>query len=154
MRDLDHLILAGAKNTNNWHARKGDLQCVFPLDVPMVTSPKLSFIANDNNPTGIGLTPSETICFTSLEFTVDRFGHMSLSLDERDSSAIFVGMVHSGSPYLHTALTNSFDKGGTGSGIGGSSGSPGPGECNVVTLTIRITTTPAPRMLRHSKPSR
>jgi hypothetical protein len=33
---LTILYLAGAKNTNCWHAKKGDLQRAFPLDVPMV----------------------------------------------------------------------------------------------------------------------
>jgi hypothetical protein len=35
----------------------------------MVYSPKLSFVANDNNPTGVGLAPGETIHFDSLKFT-------------------------------------------------------------------------------------
>jgi hypothetical protein len=38
MRDLDHHVLVGAKNTNDWHARKGDLQHAFSLDVLMVPS--------------------------------------------------------------------------------------------------------------------
>jgi hypothetical protein len=45
----------------------------------MVYSSKLSFVANSNNPTGVGLAPAKTICFGSLEFTADRFGHLSLS---------------------------------------------------------------------------
>jgi hypothetical protein len=69
------------------------LQRIFPLDVPMVTSLKPSFIANGNNSTGISLAPGATICFGSLEFIVDGFDRLSLSPDERDSSAIFVGMV-------------------------------------------------------------
>jgi hypothetical protein len=36
----------------------------------MVYSLKLSFMANGSNPTGVDLTPSETIFFSSLEFTV------------------------------------------------------------------------------------
>jgi hypothetical protein len=39
----------------------------------MVYSLNLTFIANDNNPTGVGLAPGETICFGSLEFTTDHF---------------------------------------------------------------------------------
>jgi hypothetical protein len=35
---LTTLYLIGAKNTNSWHARKGDLQRAFPLDVLMVPS--------------------------------------------------------------------------------------------------------------------
>jgi hypothetical protein len=136
---LTTLYLTGAKNTDSWHARKGDLQSTFPLDVPMVTSPKLSFIANTNNPTGDGLAPSKTIRFGSLEFTIDHLGHVSLSPEERDSSAIFIGMVHSGSPSLHTILVDS-----SASGVGGSYRSTGPRGCNVLTPTVPITTTPAP----------
>jgi hypothetical protein len=40
---LEHMILttlyfAGAENTDSWHAKKGDLQCAFPLDILMVPS--------------------------------------------------------------------------------------------------------------------
>jgi hypothetical protein len=77
-RDLDHSVLAGAKNTDSWHVRKGDLQRAFPLDILMVPSPKLSFIANGNNLIDVGLTPGSTIHFGSLEFTADRLGRLSL----------------------------------------------------------------------------
>jgi hypothetical protein len=79
MRDLDHHVLASVENTNSWCARNGDLQRAFPLHVPMVPSPKLSFIANGNNPTDVGLTPCSTIHFGNLEFTGDRLSHLSLS---------------------------------------------------------------------------
>jgi hypothetical protein len=108
----------------------------------MVYSLILSFIANDNNPTGIGLTPRETIRFGNLEFIIDRLGRLSLSPVEGDSGAIFVGMVHNGSPSLHTALKDSSEEGGTTSGIGGSSGYPSSRGCNVAILTVPITTTP------------
>jgi hypothetical protein len=109
----------------------------------MVISPKLSFIANGNNLTDIGLAPGETICFRSLEFTADRLGRLSLSPMEGDSGTIFIGMVHSGLPSLHTALEDSSSEGGATSGAVGSFGSPGPSGCNVVTPTIPITATPA-----------
>jgi hypothetical protein len=108
----------------------------------MVYSPKLTFIANDNNTTDVGFSPSETICFGSLEFTVDRFSNMSLSPEAQDLGAIFIGMVHSESPSLHIILRESFDEGNVASGGGGSSGFPGPRACNVVTPTIPIATTP------------
>jgi histidinol-phosphate/aromatic aminotransferase/cobyric acid decarboxylase-like protein len=63
---LTTLYLVDAKNIDSWHVRKWDLQRAFPLDVPMVRSPKLFFIANYNNPTGVGLTPDNTIHFGSL----------------------------------------------------------------------------------------
>jgi hypothetical protein len=54
----------------------------------MVPSPKLSLIANGNNPTGIDLAPGSTICFGSLKFTTDRLGRLSPPpLKDWDSSA-------------------------------------------------------------------
>jgi hypothetical protein len=126
MRDLDHPALAGVENTYSWCAKKGALQLAFPLDVPMVPSPKLSFIANGNNPTNSGLTPGSTIQFGSVEFSADRLGHLSLSPQEGNSSAIIVGMVHSGTPSLHTTLKETSDEDVAASGVRGSSGSPNP----------------------------
>jgi hypothetical protein len=114
--DVDHHVLVGAKNTDSWHTRKLDLQHTFPLDVPRVISLKHSFIANGDNLIGVSLTPGETIHFSSLEFTTDRHGCLSLSPYEGDSSTIFVGMVHGGSPSLHTILEDSSNEGGTASG--------------------------------------
>jgi hypothetical protein len=105
MRDLDHPIRAGVENTDSWRAKKGDLQHAFPLYVPMVTSPKLSFVANDNNLTDIGLALGETIHFSSLGFTANCLGHLSLPPYERDSSVIFIEMVHSGTPLLHNSTS-------------------------------------------------
>jgi hypothetical protein len=45
----------------------------------MVQSPKLTFVINSNNLTGIGLALGEIIWFGSLEFTTDRFVNQSLS---------------------------------------------------------------------------
>jgi hypothetical protein len=73
------LYLASAKNIDSRHARKGDLQRAFPLDDPMVPSLKLSFVANGDNSTGVGLDPGHTIHFGSLEFTTDRLIRLSLS---------------------------------------------------------------------------
>jgi hypothetical protein len=124
-------IMLVQKNTDSWHARKGDLHHVFPLDVPLVTSPKLSFIANNNNPTGVSIALGTTIHFGSLEFTVDCLGRLSLSPDERDSSAIFIGIVHTRLPSSHTALEYSSDEVCTPSSTEGRSRSPGPRGCNV-----------------------
>jgi hypothetical protein len=103
------------------------------MDILIVYSPKVSFVANGSNPIGVGLALGETICFGSLEFTTDHLGGLSLSPQEGDPGALFMGMVHSGSPSLHTAIKDSFDEGGTTSGEGGSSGSPNPRGCNMVT---------------------
>jgi hypothetical protein len=107
---LTTLYFTGAKTTDSWHARKGDLQHAFPLDVPMVYSLKLSRIANCNNPISVSLARSETICFDSLEFTTERFGHLSLPLEGGDSGIVFIGMVLSGLPSLHT-IPESADEG-------------------------------------------
>jgi hypothetical protein len=100
------------------------LQRAFSLDAPMGTSLKLSYFANSSNAIGVILALSKTIHFGSLEFIVDRLGILSLSHNERDSSAIFVGMVHTGSMSSHTTPKDSTDESGTTSGVGGSSGSP------------------------------
>jgi hypothetical protein len=143
--DVDHHVLVGAKNTDSWHTRKLDLQHTFPLDVPRVISLKHSFIANGDNLIGVSLTPGETIHFSSLEFTTDRHGCLSLSPYEGDSSTIFVGMVHGGSPSLHTILEDSSNEGGTASGARGTlPPPPGPCVCNMVTLTVPVTTTRVP----------
>jgi hypothetical protein len=110
----------------------------------MVYSPKPFFVANGNNPTSVGLALGKTIYFGNLEFTVDRFGRLSLSPKEDDSSAVFIGMLHSGSPSWHTAFEDSLDEGSTTLGGEGSSGSPSLQGCNMVTPTVPIITTPAP----------
>jgi hypothetical protein len=104
-------------------------------------SPKLTFVANGNNPIGVGYAPDETVCFGSLEFTTDHFGNMSLSPEGEYLGAIFVEMVHSGSPSLHTILEGCSDEGDAVSGGGDSSGFPG----HVVTPTVPITITPPPK---------
>jgi hypothetical protein len=77
---LTTLHLAGAKNIDSWCIRKGDLQRAFPLDVPMVSSLKLSFTANGSHPNDVDIAPGRTICFGSLEFTIDHHGRLSLPL--------------------------------------------------------------------------
>jgi hypothetical protein len=84
----------------------------------MVLSPKLSFV-NNNNLIGVGLALGSTIHFGSLEFITDLFGHLSMSPQERDSGAVFVGMVQSGSSSLRTVLGESSDEDGATSGTGG-----------------------------------
>jgi hypothetical protein len=70
---------------------------LFLDDVLMVPSLKLSFIANDDNPTSVVLALGYTIHFDSLEFISDCLGRLSLSPLGWDSDAIFISMAHSGS---------------------------------------------------------
>jgi hypothetical protein len=111
----------------------------------MVYSLKLTFVANGNNPVNGGFTPVKPICFGSLEFTIDRFSNLSLSPKGEDSAAIFVGMVHSGSPSLHTILEESSHEGDAASGGEGSFRFLDPRWCNMVTPTVPIATTPPPK---------
>jgi hypothetical protein len=79
---LTTLYLAGAKNTDNWHARKGDLQHAFPLDILMVPSS----MANPSSPPVIHIFYS-TSCSPKtpttrsgdLKFITDRSSKLSLS---------------------------------------------------------------------------
>jgi hypothetical protein len=85
----------------------------------MVPSPKLSFITNDNNPTSVDLAPGSTIHFGGLEFIADRLAHLSLSPQKRDLGAMFIGMVHNGSPSLCTTLGEFSNEDSTTSGVEG-----------------------------------
>jgi hypothetical protein len=90
----------------------------------MVDSLKPIVITNGNRPTDARFTRGETIHFGSLEFIVERFTSMCLSPEQNDSGVMFVGMVHSGLPSLHTILKESADESKTTSSRGGSSGLP------------------------------
>jgi hypothetical protein len=108
----------------------------------MVHSLKVVVITDDDYQTSGRFTLGETIHFECLEFIVNRFDSLSLSLEGNDSGAVFVGMVHSGSPSLHTILKESIDEGDTTSSRRGSFGFPISRGCNLVTTTILIITTP------------
>jgi hypothetical protein len=123
---LTTLFLSVLKTPTVGAPGRGICSTLFSLDILIVTSPKVSFVANGINLTGASLAPGKTIQFSYLEFTADRLGHLSLYPKERDSAAIFIGVVHSGSPSLHTTLEDSSDKDGAASSTVGSSRSPGP----------------------------
>jgi hypothetical protein len=106
----------------------------------MVYSLKLTFVANGNNPTDVGLAPGKKIYFESLEFIIDRFDRLILSPEGEDSDAVFVGMVHNGWPSLYNTLKEFSDEGNTTSSEVESSGLPVTRGCNVVTPIIPITT--------------
>jgi hypothetical protein len=115
------------------------------MNVLMFHSSKLVVATVDKHHTVSGLTLGETIHSRSLEFIAGHFGSLSLSAEGNDSSTVFVGMTHNGSPSLHTIIEESVDEGDTASSGGGSSGFPISHGSNVVTMTITITTMPLPK---------
>jgi hypothetical protein len=110
-RNYDHSIICWCIKYRQLVLQKGAFAVCFPLNVLMVYSSKPTFITSGNNPTGVGLTLGGSICFGSLKFTTDCFGNQSLSPKGNDAGAVFMGMVHRGSPYLHTTLKESFSEG-------------------------------------------
>jgi hypothetical protein len=84
------------RNTNSWHARKGDLQCATPLDVPMVPSSSIANTADDECLACGGLCLSEPIRLGNFEFITNYFSSLSLSPKRGNEGSIFVGSTHSG----------------------------------------------------------
>jgi hypothetical protein len=87
MRDLNHLVLSSAKNTNSWHAMKEDLQRAFPLDILMVPSSALSIAADGERLSRGDFSLDETLCFGCLDFIADYFSGLGLS-PRRDGSDV------------------------------------------------------------------
>jgi hypothetical protein len=80
-----------------------------------------------------------------MEFNVDCTDNPSISPEGNDSSAVFKGMSHSGSPSLHAILEESVDEDDLTMSEGGSSDFPIFWDCNVVTPIVNIATTPPPK---------
>jgi hypothetical protein len=97
---LTTLYPFGAKNTDSWHARKGDLQRAFPLDVLMVPSSMLTITTGGEHLSCGSFSLSETIHFGSLEFITDRFGYLSLYPKGDSLDAVVMGSTHGGPPSL------------------------------------------------------
>jgi hypothetical protein len=70
---LTTLYVADAKNTNSWHARKGDLQRAFPLDISMVPSSTITVVADGERPMCGGFSLGKTVHLVSFEFIADYF---------------------------------------------------------------------------------
>jgi hypothetical protein len=68
---LTTLYLAGAKNTFIWPARKGDLQCAFPLDILMVPSSMITITTDGECLMCGGFTLGKTVYLGSIEFIAD-----------------------------------------------------------------------------------
>jgi hypothetical protein len=92
---LTILYLVGVKNTDSWHARKGDLQCTFPVDVPMVPSSTITIADDGERLTFVGFSLSETVHLGSLEFIINYFGSLSLYPRRGDSGTAFMGSTSS-----------------------------------------------------------
>jgi hypothetical protein len=104
MCNLDHPILVGAKNTNSWCARKGDLQRDFPLDVPMVLSSVITVATDGERQMCGGLSLGETVHLGNFKFIADYFGGLSLSPMKDDIGAAFMRSTHSGTPSSRWAM--------------------------------------------------
>jgi hypothetical protein len=96
MRDPNHHVLAGAKNIDNWHTGKGDLQRAFPLDVSMVLSYAITIATDGEHLTCDGFSLSKIVRLGNFKFIADYFGSLSLSPKRGDTGAAFMGSTHSG----------------------------------------------------------
>jgi hypothetical protein len=93
---LTTLYLAGAKNTDCWLARNGDLQRAFPLDVPMVPLSAIIIAADGEHLTCGGFSHGKTICLGNFEFITDYFGGLGLSPRRGNNGAAFMGSSQGG----------------------------------------------------------
>jgi hypothetical protein len=129
---LTTLYLAGAKNTDSWCARKGDLQRASPLDVLMVPSSSIAIIADDERLACGGFTLGEPVRLGNLDFIVDYFGGLRLSPRRGNEGAIFVGSTRSGaSTPQWSTVEDSTEEFLTASSGEGSFGHPSPRRCNM-----------------------
>jgi hypothetical protein len=119
----------------------GHVAC-FCLNVSMVHSSTLDVITDGEHLTCGDFSPGETIFFGSLEFIIDYFGTLSLSLKGSDSGTVFVGTAHCGSPSLCTILKDSTNELYTAPSGEGSSGLPVPQRRSMGTSPAPIVTTP------------
>jgi hypothetical protein len=110
----------------------------------MVHSSTLTITTDGEHLTCGGFSLGKTVHSGSLEFIVDCFGNLSFSPKGSDSSTVFLGMVHSGSPSLGTILEGSKDEFYMASSREGSSSLPDSWRHNMGTLPAPITTTPWP----------
>jgi hypothetical protein len=92
---LTTLYLAGAKNIDSWHARKGDLQRAFSLDALMAPSSAIVITADGEHLTCGWFSLSETIRLMNFVFIAGYFSGPSLSPRRGDEGAAFMGSTHS-----------------------------------------------------------
>jgi hypothetical protein len=108
---LTTLYLVGAKNTNSWCARKGDLQCAFPLDVSMVPSSVVATTAGGEHLSCSGFYLGGTIHLGTIEFITDHFSALSLSPIRVISDAIIMGFASTGPPSPRWAVMGDSSEG-------------------------------------------
>jgi hypothetical protein len=96
MRNLDHPVLASAKSSDSLHAKKGNLQHAFPLDVLMVPLSAINVAANGERLMCSGFSLGKLIHLGNFEFINDYFGGLSLSPRRGDSGTAFTDSTCSG----------------------------------------------------------
>jgi hypothetical protein len=99
------MYLAGAKNTDSWRTRKGDLLRAFPLDVSIASSSVITVAADVERLSCDGFSLSETVHLGNFEFITVTFSGLSLSSRRGDSGTTFMGSTRSGVPSLWQAMT-------------------------------------------------
>jgi hypothetical protein len=141
--NLITLYLAGAKNTNNWRTKKGDLQHAFPLDVLMVPSSAITVVANDERLTCGGFSHGEAVHLRNFEFIAVYFSGLSLSPRRGDTGTAFMGLTHSGASTLWWAMIEYSAKEFLMASSGeGSFGLPSPRRRGLGASSASVTTTP------------
>jgi hypothetical protein len=97
--EQEHVILmylTNVKNNDSWHARKGDLQRAFHLNIPMVPASVLAVAVNGEGLSCDVFSLGETIHFGRLNFITDRFHGGSLSPMGDGSSAAIMDSTRGG----------------------------------------------------------
>jgi hypothetical protein len=138
---LTTLYLAGAKNTDIWRTRKGDLQRTTALDVLMVPSSSIGIIANGERLACGAFSLGKPVRFGNCEFIASYFSGLSLSLRTGNEGAIFVGSTHSGmSTPQQGTIEDSTEEFLTESSGEGSFGHPSTRRCSMGAPFVPIAT--------------
>jgi hypothetical protein len=140
---LTTLYLAGARNTNSWHSRKGDLLRTLPLDVSIVSLSSFTVSGDGERLMCGGFSLSETIHLGSFDFIADYFGGLSLPHRRNDSGTSFMGSTRSGPPSPRwVMIEDSIEEFHTASSGEGGFGLPSPRRHDMRALPAPLTTTP------------
>jgi hypothetical protein len=119
-----------------------DLQCAFPLDVPMVSSSSLTIAVDGEHLTCGGFSIGKTIHFGSLEFSTNCFSGLSISPRWNDSDAALMGSSCCGPPsLLWVMIEDSIEEFHTASSREVGSNLPSPRRHSTGALPALVTTT-------------